>query len=123
MAKPKTRSTRTRSVEDRLIAGLTEFRDALRRGKAPSSRFTVRSLTLDLTPGDYDAPAVRATRQLLGVSQAVFAQFLGVSADAVQAWEQGTRTPSGPARRFMDEIRRDPRLWRTRIHEAAAKAA
>jgi putative transcriptional regulator len=62
---------------------------------------------------------VKQTRALLGASQAVFANFLGVSVKTVRAWEQGVNTPSAMACRFMDEIRRDPKHWIARLSEAA----
>mgnify|MGYP001124062743 CR=1 FL=1 len=47
---------------------------------------------------------MRKTREDLGVSQAVFADMLGVSASLVQSWEQGFRKPSRMACRLLDEI-------------------
>jgi transcriptional regulator with XRE-family HTH domain len=35
------------------------------------------------------------------VSQAIFAQMMGVSASTVRAWEQGKREPEGAARRLL----------------------
>lgn len=45
---------------------------------------------------------------VLGVSQPLFAQILGVSPAAVKAWEQGNKKPSGTARRLMQLVERDP---------------
>ncbi len=58
---------------------------------------------------------VKAARQALGVSQPVFALILGASVQAVRAWEQGTKPPSGVARRLIGEIRHDPAYWRKRF--------
>jgi len=41
------------------------------------------------------------------MSQAVFAEFLGVSAIPVQGWERGVRTPSPLACRLLDIISKD----------------
>jgi DNA-binding transcriptional regulator YiaG len=41
--------------------------------------------------------AVSATRQRLGLSQAKFADLLGISLRTLHHWEQGTRKPSGAA--------------------------
>jgi DNA-binding transcriptional regulator YiaG len=62
---------------------------------------------------------VKKTRDLLGTSQEIFARFLGVSASAVQDWEQGAKPPAGSARRLMDEIRANPEYWRRRLVELA----
>src|SRR5690606_4338999 len=54
-----------------------------------TARFTCRTVKLDLQPKPYDAEDVKKVRQILGASQAIFAQFLGVSRGAVRDWEQG----------------------------------
>lgn len=108
---------KNRSVASEIISGLSEFRDALREGKPIQEAFTVRTVELDLRPGDYGPEEIRKTRMLLSMSQAVFAQFLGVSTDTVQGWEQGRREPQTIARRFMDEIRHDPDHWLGRVRE------
>jgi putative transcriptional regulator len=52
-------------------------------------------------PPYYPPLMIREVRQKLGVSQAIFAEMLGVSASTVRAWEQGKREPEGPARRVL----------------------
>ena len=44
---------------------------------------------------------VRKTRKELGVSQPVFADFLGTSPSTVRSWEQGQKVPSPMARRLL----------------------
>lgn len=114
------RSTRSEtSVEERITTRLEGFVDALTTGKGIPKHFTCRTVVLDLEPGVYDTAKVIATRRLLRASQTVFAQVLGVSPNAVRAWEQGLNLPSEIARRFMDEIRRNPDYWRQRLRESA----
>ena len=110
---------RRQSVGAELIAGLEQFRDALRDGT--TDRLTMRSVELDLEPHDYTPDLVRETRLGLGVSQAVMARLLGVASDTVQAWEQGKREPSAMARRFLDEVRGDPGYWRRRLAAAVVE--
>lgn len=43
------------------------------------------------------APRVVAIRDTMGLSQRMFAKFVGVSVKTLQNWEQGRRQPSGPA--------------------------
>lgn len=100
-----------------IIEGLTELRDSLDSQAMLEECFTVRSFSLDLEPGEYDSDAVRSTRSILRMSQAVFAYFLGVGVRTVQSWEQGLREPSPVARRFMDEIRRNPAYWVERVQQ------
>ena len=49
------------------------------------------------------------------MSQAIFAQFLGVSVKTVSAWERGDKKPSDLACRFMDEIKESPDYWKRRL--------
>lgn len=44
---------------------------------------------------------IRALRDKLRCSQAVFARALNVSVKTYQAWEQGTREPSGSALKLL----------------------
>lgn len=126
MSKPRIRTTRTRakrvsSVESRVVRGLTAFRSAVRDKERVDEKFTVRTVELDLEPQTFSAKDVKDTRALVGVSQGVFAQILGVSANTVQAWEQGLRTPSNMAARFIEEIRAHPEHWKQRLREAAVE--
>lgn len=86
-------------------------------GVAVEQVYNCHNVVLELEPMAYRKEMVRATRKLLGASQQIFAQFLGVSVQAVQAWEQGRKEPKDVACRFMDEIRRDPRYWQARLRE------
>ncbi len=46
----------------------------------------------------YEKRQILAARRALGLSQAGFAQLLGVSINTPQNWEQGRREPTGAAR-------------------------
>jgi putative transcriptional regulator len=46
-------------------------------------------------------PSVASIRQRTGLSQARFAELLGVSVRTLQEWEQGRRAPSGAARTLL----------------------
>jgi putative transcriptional regulator len=52
---------------------------------------------------------VVATRERLGLSQAEFATAFGVSVSTVRNWEQGRRTPEGPALVLLTVIEKAPR--------------
>jgi putative transcriptional regulator len=54
-------------------------------------------------------PDVAKTRQKTGLSQARFAQLLGVSVRTLQDWEQGRRAPSGAARTLLMIAAKNPR--------------
>jgi putative transcriptional regulator len=92
---------------DEVLEGLNDFAESIKKGEP----ITIRDVTLELEPDEYDAEDVRVTRQKLGVSQAVFAKLLAVKVKTVQAWEQGDHPPSGIARRLLDEINQDLPRW------------
>jgi putative transcriptional regulator len=98
------------TVEEELLEAMAEFTDALRDGEV-TKRLTCRQIKLNLQPQDYSPPLVKKTRMVLGISQVLFARFLGVSPKTVRSWEQGKSTPGPMACRFMDEIRLAPNYW------------
>ena len=56
-----------------------------------------------------NVPDIAAIREKTGLSQARFAQLLGVSVRTLQDWEQGRRAPSGAARTLLIVADRNPR--------------
>ncbi len=95
------------AVAEELIAGMQSLLDDMQSGKG----ITVREVTIDMTIPDLSADDVRAIRESLGLSQTLFAEFLGASTSAVRAWERGAKNPTPMARRFLDSIRTDPEYW------------
>ena len=82
-----------------------EFEESLREGaqilagaKAPARRFVVGK------------QQVRKIRESLSVSQGDFAKLVGVSVDTIQNWEQGRRSPAGPARVLLNIVQHEPGL-------------
>jgi putative transcriptional regulator len=63
--------------------------------------------------------AIIEARMKVGLSQADFAEVLGVSPRTVQDWEQGRRHPTGPAKVLIRVAKRSPEMLRDLI---AAKA-
>ena len=55
-----------------------------------------------------NVPDVAQTRAKTGLSQARFAQLLGVSVRTLQDWEQGRRAPSGAARTLLTIAAKNP---------------
>lgn len=108
----------TRSLGERLIAGLESVVEALESGEPLEKRLTVRTVKLDLKPREYGPDDVKAVRAKLGASQALLARFLGVSVQAIRHWEQGTRPVPTIAARYLDDVQEFPDLWTRRIQLA-----
>jgi putative transcriptional regulator len=53
---------------------------------------------------------IARVRGRLGLSQSKFAAILGISADTLQNWEQGRRTPTGPARVLLKIAAKHPEV-------------
>ena len=102
----------------KILDALADFTDALEKGEV-AKRLTCRQIRLDLRSKPYGPVLVKRTRRIMGLSQVLFAGFLGVSPKTIRAWEQGLSTPNMMACRFMDEIRRTPDHWAKRLMESA----
>jgi putative transcriptional regulator len=99
-------------VDREIIDALAGFRDALRERVPLESRYTVRQVVVVDPPPPLTPANVREIRESLGLSQPVFADFLGTSPSTVRSWEQGQKPPSPMARRFLGLIASDPHYWK-----------
>ena len=109
---------RKRDIASEIIADLKDIHATLKAGIPLGQKYTVHTVRAVPDPGRHDANSVRLTRELVGVSQPVFAQMLGVSAALVRAWECGQRTPAPIARRLLDLVKANPSNWRAMIEAA-----
>jgi putative transcriptional regulator len=93
---------------------LTSVRQAgrIRRGTLKPSRVTT------FRPAD-----VRAVRAKLGTSQAEFALMIGVSVGTLRNWEQGRRTPDGPALALLRVAARNPKAVIEALHTERRRGA
>jgi putative transcriptional regulator len=82
---------RRRNIGDEILEGLRE----LKRGEH-------RRII--------NVPDVASVRRRTGLSQARFAELLGVSVRTLQDWEQGRRAPSGAARTLLAIADKDPKI-------------
>jgi putative transcriptional regulator len=53
---------------------------------------------------EYKAEDVKRIRKNAHVSQAVLAEYMGVSVSTVQKWEAGDNNPHGPAARLLEMV-------------------
>lgn len=51
---------------------------------------------------EYDCKEIREVRMKAGMTQRVFASYMGVSIKTVEAWESGRTHPTGPVFRLLD---------------------
>lgn len=84
---------------DRIVQGLREAAAHARGAKVPGLKLHV--------PRKID---VHAIRQRTGLSQEMFSQRIGVSPGTLRNWEQGRRSPDGPARVLLAMLARNPRI-------------
>ena len=73
---------------------------------------------------EVDALDVKRIRENFNLSQSQFSALLGISVRTLQNWEQGRRTPRGPARVLLQVAAEHPKaVWdvarsaRTKEHE------
>jgi putative transcriptional regulator len=117
VSKHRARTAVKRDIGQEIIDGLDSFVQTLKKRDDIAARFTCRTVSLNLVPSIYSPKRVRRVRAALGLSQSLFAQFLGVSVATVQAWEQGAKVPAKMACRFVDEILRDSEQWRQKVRQ------
>jgi len=56
---------------------------------------------------EYSGVEIREIRRKAGMTQRVFAAYMGVSKKTVEAWECGRTHPTGPAFRLLDILAAD----------------
>ena len=84
----------------------------IRRGTARPSRVAT-----------FDPTDVQAIRAKLGTSQAEFALMIGVSVATLRNWEQGRRTPDGPALALLRVAARNPKAVIEALHTERKRGA
>lgn len=96
----------------KVVAGL---RDAIAYAKGDTS---VARVTRYDVPQSID---VRKLREKLGMSQSEFALKFGFSLGTLRQWEQGRRSPEGPARILLTVISHSPKTVKNALEKEARK--
>jgi putative transcriptional regulator len=86
-------------------------------------RHDLRTTVLPAVPQPMNAAAIRALRERIGASQAVFAMALNVSTKTVQAWESGARIPDGGNLKLLRVGEAHPEAVFGRLYTPPAPAA
>ena len=96
-----------RKAFDQLVRSVRQAGRIRRRGAKASRAFT-------FAPAD-----VKAIRSKLGKSQSEFALMIGVSVATLRNWEQGRRTPEGPALALLRVASAEPKAVTRALRGAA----
>ena len=91
---------------------MTSVRQAgqIRRGRRKPARLTA-----------FRAADVKTLRTELGQSQVEFALMIGVSVATLRNWEQGRRTPDGPALALLRVTARNPEAVVEALHRSSSR--
>ncbi len=85
-----------KSLFERLTKSMAQMNEIADGKRLPSRVFEV------------DALKIKAIRHASGLSQSRFADLISVSVDTLRNWEQGRRSPTGPAKALLRAIANDP---------------
>lgn len=90
---------------DRMLRGLTEALTEPEGKTSSHLRLVPRSSVQ--VPETIDVAVIR---RKTGLSQTAFANRIGVPVATIRNWEQGHRSPQGPARVLLALLDRNPRI-------------
>ncbi|EEI9213674.1 DNA-binding transcriptional regulator [Salmonella enterica] len=82
---------------ERLTQSMSQMNEIIEGTRKPSRTFHI------------DAIKIKEIRQASGLSQSKFAELISVNVDTLRNWEQGRRSPTGPAKALLRAIANDPR--------------
>jgi putative transcriptional regulator len=88
-----------RDVGREILDGLREIKNHKRDGK-PLRKTILR-----------EASHPKEIREKLKLSQSAFASLMGVTPQTIQAWENGERTPRGPAKPLLRIAEQHPEIF------------
>lgn len=74
-----------------------------------NGKLKARKTTRSIAPLEtFTSDEIKKIRNDAGMTQALFAKYMGVSVKTVEAWEAGKNQPEGAARRLLALTREDP---------------
>lgn len=82
---------------ERLTQSMSQMNEIIEGAREPSRTYHI------------DAMKIKEIRQASGLSQSKFAELISVNVDTLRNWEQGRRSPTGPAKALLRAIANDPR--------------
>ena len=88
---------------------MTGLNEALKDSQGSGERLKRHTVSIEPVK-QYSAKEVKEIRRKTGMTQRLFAYYLGVSVRSVEAWEAGRNTPSGAASRILSMMEMDDGL-------------
>lgn len=89
--------------------GKKDKKKGKKKNEAKASKaLDLRSAELPPRPKPLKPADIRAIRNSLNASQALFARLLNVSSNAVESWEQGIREPRQATLKLLHIARKNP---------------
>ncbi|WP_421356556.1 NadS family protein [Pseudocitrobacter faecalis] len=85
-----------KALFERLAQSMAQMNEIVAGERKPSRVFHIDSLK------------IKEIRHASGLSQSKFAELISVSVDTLRNWEQGRRSPTGPAKALLRAIANDP---------------
>ncbi|MBN6046396.1 helix-turn-helix domain-containing protein [Citrobacter sp. ku-bf4] len=85
-----------KALFERLTKSMNQMSEIVEGKRPPSRTFHI------------DAMKIKEIRQASGLSQSKFADLISVNVDTLRNWEQGRRSPTGPAKALLRAIANDP---------------
>ena len=93
-----------------IMRGLQQVAD-YKNGDISKCRLKTVSVP-DVEPiAEYTKEEIRGIRRKNNFTQKTFAEILGVTAKAVEAWEAGKRKPTGAAQRLFQIMEKNPSVF------------
>jgi putative transcriptional regulator len=98
---------KNKSLASDILEGLEEALAHVKGKKVPG--LTVKNI--EVKPVKEIKPTgIKNVRKSLHMSQQIFAEVLGVSKKTIEAWEGGSRKPTGSALRLIELLKNDSKL-------------
>ena len=91
---------------------ITSLQSVIDFQNGDTSKCRIRTVkTYNIEPiQEFSKEEIKAIRYKTNLPQTGFAELLGVSSRSVEAWEAGTRKPTGTAKRLFQLIEKDPNI-------------
>lgn len=87
-----------------IMAGLNEAIEDSKNPTLPRTTVTIEPVK------NYKPEEIKTIRNSVGMTQKLFASFMGVSFKTIEAWESGTNNPNGSAKRLLSMMEMNANL-------------